>query len=327
MTNKLLDINDLRVIYKTDDDEVQAINGLNFTMNKGETFGLVGETGAGKTSTALSILRLLPKDVGVITDGKIEFDGIDIVNSHEQEMRKIRGNKISMIFQDPMTSLDPIVSIGDQIYEVLEIHRDDLSKDEKNAKVDDILTKVGLRVSRKGEYPHEFSGGMRQRVVIAMALACEPQLLLADEPTTALDVTIQAQILELMKKLKEDFNTGMLMITHDLGVVADVCDRVAVMYSGKIIEMGTVEDIFESDKHHPYTEGLFFSLPDLEKESKRLNPIKGLMPDPTDLPDGCHFHVRCKECMDICKTVEPEEIILNKETGHMAKCHLFSNDI
>lgn len=327
MTNKLLDINDLRVIYKTDDDEVQAINGLNFTMNKGETFGLVGETGAGKTSTALSILRLLPKDVGVITDGKIEFDGIDIVNSHEQEMRKIRGNKISMIFQDPMTSLDPIVSIGDQIYEVLEIHRDDLSKDEKNAKVDDILTKVGLRVSRKGEYPHEFSGGMRQRVVIAMALACEPQLLLADEPTTALDVTIQAQILELMKKLKEDFNTGMLMITHDLGVVADVCDRVAVMYSGKIIEMGTVEDIFESDKHHPYTEGLFSSLPDLEKESKRLNPIKGLMPDPTDLPDGCHFHVRCKECMDICKTVEPEEIILNKETGHMAKCHLFSNDI
>ena len=347
MTNKLLEIENLRVIYETDDDEVEAINGLNFTINKGETFGLVGETGAGKTSTALSILRLLPKDVGIITGGSIEFyvediddsskkekdkrrkgkdqRGIDIVNSSEQEMRKLRGNKISMIFQDPMTSLDPIVSIGDQIYEVLEIHRDDMSKDEKSAKVDEILTKVGLPISRKGEYPHEFSGGMRQRVVIAMALACEPQLLLADEPTTALDVTIQAQILELMKELKEDFNTAMLMITHDLGVVAEICDRVAVMYSGKIIEMGTVEDIFESENHHPYTEGLFSSLPDLEKESDRLNPIKGLMPDPTNLPDGCHFHVRCKECMEICKTVEPEEIILNKETGHMIKCHLFND--
>lgn len=324
MTDKLLEIKDLNVIYETDEGTVEAINGLNFEMKKGETLGLVGETGAGKTTTALSILRLLPDKIGNIKEGSISFNDMDLTKASQRDMRNLRGDQISMIFQDPMTSLNPILTIGDQIIEVLELHRKDMSKKDMSLKVDEILTMVGLPISRKEEFPHEFSGGMRQRVVIAIALACEPQLLLADEPTTALDVTIQAQVLELMKGLKRELNTSMLLITHDLGVVADICDRVAIMYAGRIIEMGTIEDIFESKKHHPYTEGLFASIPDLESETARLKPIKGLMPDPTDLPKGCHFHVRCKECMEICRTAEPIEIIVDKETNHMIKCHLFN---
>ncbi len=323
MSEKLLEIDNLRVIYKTDEGVVQALNGLSFHMDKGETLGLVGETGAGKTTTALSILKLLPDKIGLIEDGSIKFNDFDIVTGSEQNMRKLRGDKISMIFQDPMTSLNPIIKIGDQIAEVLELHRADMTKSEIEARVDEILTTVGLPTSRKDEYPHQFSGGMRQRVVIAMALTCEPQLLLADEPTTALDVTIQAQVLELMKKLKENLNTSMLLITHDLGVVADICDRVAIMYAGTVVEMGTIEDIFEASNHHPYTIGLFGSIPDLENDAERLNPIKGLMPDPMNLPTGCYFHDRCQECMEICTIQEPDNHIVDEKTNHMIKCHLF----
>lgn len=320
MAEKLLEVNDLKVIYKTDEATVHAVNGLDLSVNKGETLGLVGETGAGKTTTALSILRLLPDKIGLIENGSIELDDIDILNATEEDMRLLRGNTMSMIFQDPMTSLNPIMSVGDQIGEVLELHNPEMDEATRNKRIDEILQLVGLPPERKSEYPHQFSGGMKQRVVIAIALACEPKLLLADEPTTALDVTIQAQVLRMMKELKEKLNTAMILITHDLGVVAQTCDRVAIMYAGEIIEIGTVEDIFESSNHHPYTLGLFGSIPDLTKPTERLNPIRGLMPDPTNLPTGCKFHPRCDKCMEICKTHEPE----NAEMGtHMIKCHLY----
>ena len=320
MSEKLLVINNLFVDYETDEETVHAINGLNLVINKGETLGLVGETGAGKSTTALSIMKLLPEKVGIIESGSIMLEDIDITNTTEADMRLLRGNSISMIFQDPMTSLNPILTIGDQIAEVLELHRKDMNKEQISKKVDEILELVGLPPERKSEYPHQFSGGMKQRVVIAIALACEPKLLLADEPTTALDVTIQAQVLEMMSDLKEKLNTSMLLITHYLGVVAETCDRVAIMYAGEIIELGTDENIFESQNHHPYTVGLFGSIPDLTKVTKRLNPIDGLMPDPTDLPAGCVFHTRCPKCMEMCKTEKPKEKVMG---SHMIKCHLY----
>lgn len=320
MADKLLEIKDLNVIYETDESTVYAVNGLNLTINEGETLGLVGETGAGKTTTALSIMKLLPEKIGLIKKGEIVLDGINVTNATEQDMRLIRGNTVSMIFQDPMTSLNPTLTVGEQIAEVLELHNKDMSKDQVEKRVEEILELVGLPAERKSEYPHQFSGGMKQRVVIAIALACEPKLLLADEPTTALDVTIQAQVLEMMKELKTKYNTAMLLITHDLGVVAETCDRVAIMYAGEIIELGTVEDIFNGEKHHPYTEGLFGSLPDLTKKTRRLSPIEGLMPDPTDLPSGCPFHTRCNKCMDVCKVEKPK---IRVDNSHMIKCHLF----
>lgn len=322
MPDKLLEINGLNVIYETDDAKNYAVNGLNLTLNKGETLGLVGETGAGKTTTALSIMKLLPERIGLIKSGQIKLEDIDITKTTEADMRLIRGESISMIFQDPMTSLNPILTIGKQISEVLELHKKNMSRKQISKRVDEMLQLVGLSEERKNDYPYQFSGGMKQRVVIAIALACEPKLLLADEPTTALDVTIQAQILKMMKELKEKLNTAMILITHDLGVVAQTCGRVAVMYAGEIIEIGTVEDIFEYKNHHPYTVGLFGSIPDMTKVTRRLSPIEGLMPDPTNLPDGCKFHTRCPKCMDICKTVSPE----NSLSGtHMIKCHLFSH--
>lgn len=282
MDEKLLEIKDLNVTYVTDDATVYAVNGLNFDIYKGETLGLVGETGAGKTTTALAIMKLLPDKIGFINSGSIKLEDLDITKASEADMRLIRGNSISMIFQDPMTSLNPVLTVGDQIAEVLELHNNgEMNKADIQKKVDEILTLVGIPAARKSEYPHQFSGGMKQRVVIAIALACQPRLLLADEPTTALDVTIQAQVLEMMKELKVKLNTAMLLITHDLGVVAQTCDRVAIMYAGEIIEIGTVEQIFEGEHHHPYTVGLFGSIPDLTKSTKRLNPIDGLMPDPT----------------------------------------------
>lgn len=320
MSEKLLEIKDLHVVYETDDETVNAVNGINLTVNKGETLGLVGETGAGKTTMALSIMRLLPEKVGLINSGEILFKGTDLTKAKEGDMRLVRGEHISMIFQDPMTSLNPILTIGDQISEVLEIHKKELNKEQIAKSVDEILSLVGLPPERKNDYPHQFSGGMKQRVVIAIALACQPDLLLADEPTTALDVTIQAQVLEMMKKLKETINTSMILITHDLGVVAQTCDRVAIMYAGEIIEFGTVEQIFESANHHPYTAGLFGSIPDLTTRSRRLSPIEGLMPDPTDLPKGCKFHTRCLHCMEICKTESPSDMT---KDGHLIKCHLF----
>lgn len=323
MENRLLEIKDLFVEYKSDDGAVKAVNGINLKVNKGETLGLVGETGAGKTTTALSIMKLLPINVGIVKSGEIYFDNKNIIKYSEAEMRLIRGNRISMIFQDPMTSLNPVMTVGEQVLEVLSFHSKG-SKEELNAKVDEILSLVGILTTRKNEYPHQFSGGMKQRVVIAMALACNPELLIADEPTTALDVTIQAQVLDIMEDLKRKLNTSMVLITHDLGVVAQTCDKVAIMYAGEIIENGTVEDVFDRNReHHPYTIGLFGSIPDLKKSSKRLTPIEGLMPDPRELPVGCKFHPRCPKCMEICKANVPKDII---NGSHMIKCNLFSNN-
>lgn len=323
MSELILDIDNLSVVYKTDLETVRAVNSINLKIGKGKTLGLVGETGAGKTTTALSILKLLPSNTGKVLNGSIKFEGTDILGLEEQKMREIRGAKIAMVFQDPMTSLNPVMTVGEQIAEAIILHNEGLSKEEIQKRIDDKLTMVGILPSRKIDYPHQFSGGMKQRVVIAMALACEPELLIADEPTTALDVTIQAQVLMMIKDLRNRLGTSMLMITHDLGIVAKICDDVAVMYAGEIVESGTVQDIFLGDKHHPYTEGLFGSIPNLTSRAKRLNSIPGLMPDPTNLPDGCIFAPRCKQCMEICTKVHPDSI---NEGTHSLRCHLFSDN-
>ena len=324
MEENLLQVKDLEIIYKTDLETVHAVNGISFDLKKGETLGLVGETGAGKTTTALALMRLLPERVGRIEGGEIYFDGRDLLKESDHQMREIRGARISMIFQDPMTSLNPAMQIGDQILESLELHnRDNKTKEELAARVDEVLRMVGIEPRRKHDYPHQFSGGMKQRVVIAIALACEPDLLIADEPTTALDVTIQAQVLLMMKDLRDRLGTSMIMITHDLGVVAQTCDRVAVIYAGEIIEIGTLEDIFTGDRHHPYTIGLFGSIPKLNDESDRLKPIDGLMPDPTNLPEGCKFSPRCPHCMERCKSETPQSYW---KDSHAIKCHLFEKE-
>ena len=322
MAEKLLEIKNLHVQYHTDDATVYAVNGLDLTINKGETLGLVGETGAGKTTTCLSILKLLPNRVGEITEGSITYNGEDILAASEERMRDIRGKDISMIFQDPMSALNPVFTVGDQIGEVVKLHNPSYSNEQVIERVEAMFNMVGLPPERRTEYPHQFSGGMKQRIVIAMALACEPLLLLADEPTTALDVTIQAQVLRLMRGLKEKLQTAMILVTHDLGVVAQTCDHVAIMYAGEVIETGTVADIFDGENHHPYTVGLFGSIPDLTVETDRLTPIEGLMPDPANLPKGCKFNPRCPKCMDICKTEEPK---IYEKDGHMIRCHLFNN--
>ena len=308
MKETFLKVKDLEVIYKTDLETVYAVNKISFDLHKGETLGLVGETGAGKTTTALSILRLLPERTAQITGGEIEFEGRSLLEIPEKEMQRIRGEKISMIFQDPMTALNPVLTIGEQIAESLILH-DDQGREKSviEARVEEVLEMVGIPASRKKDYPHQFSGGMKQRVVIAIALACNPMLLIADEPTTALDVTIQAQVLAMMTELKEKLETAMIMITHDLGIVAQTCDKVAVMYAGEIIEYGSVEDLFTGENHHPYTEGLFGSIPNLELEEDRLHPIEGMMPDPTDLPSGCAFSPRCPKCMEKCKQIHPDQ--------------------
>ena len=319
-TEKLLEIKDLSITYVTDDATVYAVNGLNLELFSGETLGLVGETGAGKTTTALAIMRLLPERVGKITSGTIRFDGIDITAASEAEMRTLRGNRISMIFQDPMTCLNPVLTIGDQIGEAIESHGV-TQKEEVSRRVNELLMLVGLPPERKNEYPHQFSGGMKQRVGIAIALACEPQLILADEPTTALDVTIQAQVLALMKELRQKFNTAMLLITHDLGVVAEVCDRVAIMYAGEVIEYGTAEEIFGGDEHHPYTKGLFGSIPSMSEGRRRLQPINGLMPDPSIRIKGCSFASRCPHKTERCELEKPLSYLIPR--GNQIKCHLF----
>lgn len=321
MATELLKVEDLHVLYKTDYEEVHAVNGVSFVIGEQETLGLVGETGAGKTSTALAMLRLLPDRTGKVTRGNIWFQGKSVLDMNNDELRKMRGGDISMIFQDPMTSLNPVIPIGQQIAEALTLHNDEgRTREQIEDRVDEILELVGISASRKIEYPHQFSGGMKQRVVIAIALSCNPKLLIADEPTTALDVTIQAQVIAMMNELKTKLKTSLLMITHDLGIIAETCDKVAVMYAGEIIEYGTAEDIFESDKHHPYTIGLFGSIPKIDEETDRLDQIDGLMPDPTNLPPGCRFHPRCKQCMDICRVEEPPVVV---EDQHLIKCHLY----
>ncbi len=325
MDNKnILEIKDLSIIYKTDLETVNAVNGIDITIGKQKTYGLVGETGAGKTTTALSILKLLPETTGKITGGTITFDGQEVLEMDERQICDIRGKKISMVFQDPMTSLNPVMSVGEQIAETIKIHHPDMSKEDVEKRVDETLEMVGILASRKVEYPHQFSGGMKQRVVIAIALACEPELLIADEPTTALDVTIQAQVLMMIKDLRNRLGTSMLMITHDLGIVARTCDDVGVMYAGEIVESGTVEDIFRGETHHPYTIGLFGSIPNLKSRSKRLSPIPGLMPDPTDLPSGCVFAPRCKYACDICREEKPP---VRRVGTHKVACHLYDENL
>lgn len=312
----MLDIVNLSIKYITEDETVDAVNKVSFSLKEGETLGLVGETGAGKTTTALGIMRLIPEPPGKIMEGEIYFQGEDLLKIPEEDMRGIRGSKISMIFQDPMTSLNPVMTVGEQIAEVIEIH-EKKNKVDALVKAEEMLELVGIPKSRLNDYPHQFSGGMKQRVVIAIALACSPKFLIADEPTTALDVTIQAQVLELMNELKERLKTSMLLITHDLGVVAQVCDKVAIMYAGEIIELGTLEDLFERPKH-PYTHGLFNSIPNLEEEVARLKPIKGLMPDPTNLPTGCKFHPRCPYATEVCAQIDPEVLMLSDT--HQVRC-------
>ena len=288
-----LSVKNLSVQYKTDTGVVYAVNNVSFDLVRGQTLGLVGETGAGKTSIALAIMQLLPVPPAVIPNGEIYFDGEDLIKLGKKKLRTIRGNQISMIFQDPMTALNPVDTVGSQILEVIRLH-DKCSMLEAKEKAEEALELVGIPKERFNEYPHQFSGGMKQRIVIAIALACHPELLIADEPTTALDVTIQAQVLHLINDLKEKRNTTNILITHDLGVVAEMCDKVAVVYAGRIVEIGTLRDVFKNTAH-PYTQGLFDSLPDINSDTdSRLKPIDGMMPDPSVRINGCPFAERCK---------------------------------
>ncbi len=316
----VLSIKDLYVEYRTDDGVVKALNGMNLILQKGETHGLVGETGAGKTTTGLSILKLVAEPPGVYVAGTVSVNGKNIFELGEREMGDIRGSEVSMIFQDPMTSLNPVITVEDQIAEVIDFH-EDVSYEEALKRTHELLELVGIPAERGKEFPHQFSGGMKQRVVIAIALACKPSILIADEPTTALDVTIQAQVLAMMRDLKKEYDTSLLMITHDLGVVAEICDRVSVVYAGEIIEQGTLEDIFDNTRH-PYTEGLFNSLPNMKNRSAELKPIKGLMPDPMNLPTGCPFHPRCNYATELC--AQQAAPLVHRNTTHYVKCHLYT---
>lgn len=313
----LLSVRDLVVEYTSGNRVIHAVNGVSFDVMRGQTLGLVGETGAGKTTIAKSILRVLPDPPARTKNGTIIFEGKDVLKCSNAEMRSIRGSRISMIFQDPMTALNPVMRVGDQITEVIQLHNR-VSRRDAEKKAIEMMKMVNIPEDRFREYPHQFSGGMKQRVVIAIALACNPDLLLADEPTTALDVTIQAQVLELIKNLKRVKNTAMILITHDLGIIAETCDLVAVVYSGQIIEYGTKEQIFDAPAH-PYTIGMFHALPDISSDTDRLNPIEGMPPDPGRLPNGCYFHPRCPfataECCE--KEVGMRDI---KGEGHLCRC-------
>ena len=321
MDDTILSLKDLTIHYKTDDGVVKAVNELSLELKRGEAIALVGETGAGKTTAALGIIRLIPQPPGKVVSGQVFFNGEDLRKKSKIAMRAIRGNKISMIFQDPMTSLNPVFTVGDQIAEVIRLHNK-ISRSEATVKAKEMLEMVGITGDRYDEYPHQFSGGMKQRVVIAIALACRPALLIADEPTTALDVTIQAQVLELMKNLRRELGTSMIMITHDLGVVAEICDHVAIMYAGRIVEHGTLKEIFDNTKH-PYTKGLFGSIPDVDVDIERLSPIEGLMPDPFNLPEGCAFCPRCPDKMDICEKKHPSEVRFSDD--HAVRCFLYND--
>lgn len=319
MSDYILEINELVVRYETSDAVVKAVNGISLKMKKGEAIGLVGETGAGKTTTALSIMQLIANPPGRIVSGEILYEGENLLTMTEGRKRELRGNKISMIFQDPMTSLNPSMKVGEQIIEMLRLHKD-LSKQAAFEEACRLLEMVGMKRERAHDYPHQFSGGMKQRVVIAIALACHPKLIIADEPTTALDVTIQAQVMNLIKGLKESLSTSMILITHDLGIVAEICDKVAIMYAGQVVEYASVEKLYNNPSH-PYTRGLFHSIPKLDTEEEWLEEIHGLPPEPTELPIGCSFSPRCAECMEVCKQKKPDITWLDGE--HYTRCFLY----
>lgn len=327
MGEKLLEVKNLNIEYHSDSNVFHAVNGISFDLGYQETIGLVGETGAGKTTTALAIMRLLPERTSRINSGEILFKGENIFEKSTEEMRSIRGAKISMIFQDPMTCLNPLMTVGEQIREVLDIHAEHLgivgNSESRKKHMDHLFEMVGIPPVRERDFPNQFSGGMKQRVMIAMALACNPELLIADEPTTALDVTIQAQVLNLMADLKKKINTSMIMISHDLGVVVKTCDKVAIMYAGEIVEIGPVEDIYSQGNHHPYTEGLFGAIPDIHTKVPRLNAIDGLMPDPANLPQGCKFASRCKYCTQKCMQQIPP---VWAKGEHKIACHRFAKE-
>lgn len=319
MDQTILEVQDLRIHFELREGTVKALNGIDLVLKEGRTLGLVGETGAGKTTLAKGIMGLTAKPYGKIKSGKILYEGKNLLEMDKKQLRRIRGEHISMIFQDPMTSLNPVMTVGDQIAEAIRNH-DKLSRKDAAKKAAEILELVGIPSARGSEYPHQFSGGMKQRVVIAIALACNPKILIADEPTTALDVTIQAQILEMIHDLRERFRTSMLLITHDLGVIAQNCDYVSVIYAGEIVETGTVHDIFRN-KLHPYTAGLFSSIPNINEDVERLVPIEGLMPDPTDLPVGCAFCDRCCFATEQCRTEHPHLVNMGGEEGnHQVRC-------
>ena len=317
---ELLKAKNLKTHFFTHEGTVKAVNGISFEIKLGETLGLVGESGCGKSVTALSIMRLIPHPPGKIVSGEIYFEGRNLLELDERKMRKIRGKKISMIFQEPMTSLDPVFTIGHEIMESIQLHQG-LKKEEARQKTIEALKTVGMPDAEKriSHYPHELSGGMRQRAMIAMALSCNPTLLIADEPTTALDVTIQAQILRLINELKEKFGASVMLITHDLGVIAEMCDYVAVMYAGHIVEYTDVDTLFRNPLH-PYTKGLNKSIPRLDVETERLDTIRGLVPNLLDLPSGCPFHPRCDFCLKKCIEEMPE--LIEAEDHHLIKCHL-----
>ncbi|MBU5439391.1 ABC transporter ATP-binding protein [Tissierella sp. MSJ-40] len=318
MDKNILQIEGLVTEFSTSEGKVTAVNNIDLNIKKGKIMGLVGESGCGKSVTSLSIMRLVPKPYGNISKGKILFKDKNLLDLNEEDMRKVRGNDISMIFQEPMTALNPVFTIGYQIGEVLELHLGLKGKENLNRCIG-LLEKVGIPRPEKvvHEYPHQLSGGMRQRVMIAMALSCNPELLIADEPTTALDVTIQAQVLEIMKGLSKELNTAILLITHDLGVVAEMCHDVAVMYAGRIVEEGNVKDIFMNPMHY-YTKGLMASRPNLVKKGERLKCIPGMVPSLHNMPKGCAFEPRCSNPMDICKEKMPE--LIEYENGHKVRC-------
>ncbi len=320
----LLEVENLKTYFYTEDGVVPAVDGVDFSLKPGEVLGIVGESGCGKSVTSSSILRLIPKPPGKIVDGTIMFEGRDILKVSEAEMRNIRGNDIAMIFQEPMTSLNPVFTIGYQIMEAIMLHQN-IDKDEAREKCIDMLKLVGIPRAEHAvdEYPHQFSGGMRQRAMIAMALSCNPKLLIADEPTTALDVTIQAQIIELMHELRKKLNTAIMLITHDLGVVAEMSDNVIVMYAGRVVEEASVEDLFGKPLH-PYTVGLMNSKPSLSQDSDRLYVIPGAVPNPLNMPPGCAFHPRCSHCMDICREKMPD--LLDAGNGRRIRCWLYQDE-
>jgi peptide/nickel transport system ATP-binding protein len=316
--SKILEIKNLTVHYETVDGIIRAVENLNLTLDEGMTLGLVGETGAGKTTAMKAIMRILPQPPAKIKGGEVFFKGENVLKKSNKEMLKIRGKQISMVFQDPMTSLNPLLTVGEQIAEVIYLHGGKTKK-EAHVAARDMLETVGIKAERSNEYPHQFSGGMKQRVIIAIALACNPRLLIADEPTTALDVTIQAQVIELMKRLKKQYNTAMILITHDLGIVTEICDKVAIMYAGEIVEYGSLVDIF-NDAQHPYTKGLFNCIPDIYIDDNELIPIPGLMPDPTKIKIGCSFFPRCSYAKPKCEIKDSE--MAEVSPGHFVKCAL-----